>query len=128
MKTLMFRGLCLPRWIVAALTLTLMFAFTTPTQAGRIGGPISARGFVAPYSSAVIPVYFTGYDIAMVVMVGSDGSELELCLFDSNFNVSLGEGTGNYQVARLYVLQPGLFYVVVRNLGPFPNAFILRTN
>ena len=129
MKAIFARSLTTPRLVAIAIALVLVFGITAPMDAGRMGRPLSVQGFVAPFQSAVVPVWFTDNDIAMVLMIGGDSSELELCLFDgNNFNVSLGEGTGNYQVARLFVLKRGLFFIVVRNLGPFPNAYMLLTN
>jgi len=128
MKSTSTRWRMMPRVIAFAVASALVLGLTVPIDAGRAGGPLSVQGFVAPFQSVVVPVWFTDNDVAMVLMVGGDSSELELCLFDSNYNVSLGEGQGNFQVARLLVLRPGRFHIVVRNLGPFPNAFILRTN
>ena len=115
-------------WLIIAAATILVLAVTSLAIAGRIGGPMVTYGYVGPYQTVRFAVPFEAGDVAAVMMIGGDSTELELCVFDGDFNVVIGEGDGNVQTAQIYVLERGVFVIVVRNLGPLPNGFTLRTN
>ena len=113
---------------VAVLALGVWLAYVGSATGGRVGGPTTFTRAVGPYQSATFMVPFRGGEVATVMMVGGDSTELELNLFDGNWALEIGDGDGNRQVAQMYVLRGGFFEIIVRNLGPLPNAFILYTN
>jgi hypothetical protein len=116
------------RWFLITLVAGLLIGITSRVEAGRAGGPLYASGTVGPYQSAAVSVMFHGGDVAVVMMVGGEGTDLELCVFDGHWNVATGDGVGNRQMVKVLVLRGGVFHIVVRNLGPYPNAFVLLTN
>jgi hypothetical protein len=104
---------------------------TVPTQwaeAGRLGGPASDSGTVAANQSVFFDVAFAAGEPAIVTVVGSGNSTLDLFVYDADGNVTPGAGGGDRKTAVVDVYRAGTFRVEIRNLGPSMNSFVVRTN
>jgi hypothetical protein len=111
--------------LLAAVSLTLLGSFAS---AGRFGGPASEYGVAPAYQSVYYDVPFNTGEPAVVTIVGSGTTILDLRMYDGDGNMAIGVGFGDRKMVAMDVYRTGGFRVEVRNLGPVPNTFFISTN
>ena len=96
---------------------------------GAVPGPQVGTGNVAPYSMLYYNITFRGGEPAAVHVVGDGDTDLDVYVFDENDNLIAYDDDLTDECLVLW--QPvwtGRFRIEVRNLGPYYNAYVLRTN
>ncbi len=97
-------------------------------EAGRIGGPASEVGTLAPGQTASFYVPFAAGVPASVAVMGNGAGNVELAIFDGDGNVTIGVGAYERRVATVNVYRAGYFRVVLRNTGVVSSTVIVGTN
>ncbi len=117
-------------FFVAGLILaaTLFVVNERTVVAGRIGGGGSWVVNVAGNQAVSYLIPFAANDTAVISVVGSSVSNLNLVVTDGDGNTWTGTGTGADKTVRINVVREGTFRVTVQNLGPAVNQCIIGTN
>jgi hypothetical protein len=116
------------RQIVAASILGIAVCLGSPVDAGRFGGPASSVAIAPAFQSVFVDIPFNAGQPAIVQVVGSGTTALDVLLYDGDGNVATSTGFGDRKTVSMAVYRTGIFRLEVRNLGPLANACIISTN
>ena len=96
---------------------------------GASGGPKGTTTVVRGLARDVFTVSFTGGYPAAVGISGDGDTDLDLYVYDENGNlICRSDRYGDDELCRWNPRWTGPFRIEVRNLGPVPNRYVLRTN
>jgi hypothetical protein len=96
---------------------------------GHTGGPVSLYRTANAHDSVTLRGSFDGGRPARVSVAGDGDTDLDLYIYDSNgYLITSGTGWTDQETVAWTPRWTGEFRIVVRNLGPVWNRFLLTTN
>lgn len=102
------------------------------SERGRVGGPRRITTQVLAYSNDnwnMDGMWFSGGQLAEVGIVGDGDTDLDLYVYDENANlICRSESYSDTEYCSWEPSWTGPFLVIVRNLGPVWNEYMLLTN
>jgi hypothetical protein len=110
------------------LVTVLLVSLGQTANAGRIGGAVSGITTLGAYQTTFFDIPFFANETAIIAVAGNGRTRLDLYVYDGVNNGWPVIGVGDQKSVAIDVTRAGYFRVVVRNLGPAPNTFILSTN
>ena len=113
---------------IALVGLAVLAPCAPKTNAGRIGGAMSAYITVAPGESVYSDVALFANQQGIVTVIGNGNTPLDLYVYDGDNHFWVGTGYGDRRLAVMNVYRSGFFRIEVHNSGPVANTFLISSN
>ena len=98
-------------------------------HAQRAKGPGLAVTTVPAYGAVTYWDTFLAGGRASVMLTGNGRTDLDIFIYDDVGNLIVqGIGPTDIETVRWTPLWTGRFRIVIRNLGPVPNTYVMTTN
>jgi hypothetical protein len=115
--------------LAMALGLAVLMGVCGVAEARRTGGVGRDATTLPGLSKSTYHVTFNGGELAVVTIVGSGNTDLDIFVYDEFGNrVAFGDGPTDIESVSWTPRWTGRFRIEVHNLGSYSNFYTLRTN